>query len=55
MQPASAGRFNVLPLVDDRDLKIEDYCPNEAKRQLGVALDDVFWPNVDQFDLQTAT
>lgn len=33
---------------------MEDDGPNEAQRQLGVAIDDIFGSDVDQFDLLVA-
>ena len=34
------------------DLEVEDDGPDEAQRQLGVAVHDVLGPDVDQLDLQ---
>ena len=34
------------------DLEVEDDGPDEAQRQLGIAVHDVLGPDVDQLDLQ---
>lgn len=41
-------------MIESTNLEVEDDGPYQSERQLGVAVDDVFGADVDQFDLENS-